>query len=102
MGPMERKVSMLILLAFGLLAAFIVVVAGSSSKTKKPEPTDDITPITTPNGKKGVYCRGMSSNSGPPDRTKCYRFVSTVCPAGYDFVRENDDAVMVECKPEGF
>ena len=90
--------------------SFIVTLSACSEKhcgdsagaSKKPRGSSDVTEITTPNGKRGVYCKDMATVTGKSDRLKCYQFVSQICTAGYDFIRENDDAAMIECKPTSF
>jgi hypothetical protein len=67
----------------------------TDDKKKGPEPSEHM--ITTPNGKRGVYCNDLGG-----DRAKCYEFVSHVCHGGYSFLRESEDAVMLECKLEEF
>lgn len=79
-----------------ILASAFVFSACSCDGDKKVDKDDtgNESVITTPSGRRGVYCTSLRYST----RTDCYKFISRKCPAGYDFVRESDDAVMIECK----
>lgn len=100
MGPMERRVAAIFLAVAGLGGGIAIVMASGSSKEAAPkdEGCECCAPIKTPSGHPGIYCSNL--NSSFDGRKHAYQYISKHCSSGYDFVRENPDAVMVECKPE--